>query len=54
VFDQAGDAVIGAIDIKSETSNAFGADVQGAARNLFRLDPAALEILISRVGAGID
>ena len=46
MFDQPGDAVIGAIDIKSETSNAFGADVRGAARNLFRLDPAALETLI--------
>ena len=41
MFDQARDAVIGAIDIKSETSNAFGTDVQGAARNLFRSNPTA-------------
>jgi len=46
VFDRGSYALIGTIDIESETPDAFGADVQALLENLLRLDPTALETLI--------
>jgi len=46
VFDRGSYALIGTIDIESETPDAFGADVQALLENLFRLDPTTLETLI--------